>query len=216
MTDPRFTDKEMALILRRAVELSSGEERQHSLADIQRIASEIGIAPDVVVRAAALPLAEPEQPTRLWGASSANHLTRFVPRASTPQNLSAALAQVRARLAEIGESREIAGGMEWRYDNGFSSAAVTIVTDEATTAVDVTGRADGTQFVIHAGALAAAVFTGFVAGGAIGGEFSAPIALGAGVGYLGIARLWWNRIAAANQRRMRAVADEVAAILERG
>lgn len=216
MTDARFTDKEMALILRRAVELSSGEERQHSLADIQRIASEIGIAPDVVVRAAALPLAEPEQPTRLWGASSANHLTRFVPRASTPQNLSAALAQVRARLAEIGESREIAGGMEWRYDNGFSSAAVTIVTDEATTAVDVTGRADGTQFVIHAGALAAAVFTGFVAGAAIGGEFSAPIALGAGVGYLGIARLWWNRIAAANQRRMRAVADEVAALLERG
>ena len=67
-----------------------------------------------------------------------------------------------------------------------------------------------------AGALAAAVFTGFVAGAAIGGEFSAPIALGAGVGYLGIARLWWNRIAAANQRRLRAVADEVAALLERG
>ena len=216
MTDPQFTDKEMALILRRAVELSSAEERQHSLADIQRIAAEIGIAPDVVTRAAALPLADPEQPSRLWGASSANHLTRVVARASTPQNLSAALAQVRARLAEIGESREIAGGMEWRYDSGFSSAAVTIVTDDTTTSIDVAGRADGTQFVIHAGALAAAVFTGFAAGQAAGGSFSAAIALGAGVAYLGVARLWWNRIAAANQRRMRAVADEVAALLERG
>ena len=123
---------------------------------------------------------------------------------------------MRARLAEIGESREIAGGMEWRYDSGFSSAAVTIVTDDTTTSIDVAGRADGTQFVIHAGALAAAVFTGFVAGAASAGEFSAPIALGAGVAYLGVARLWWNRIAAANQRRMRAVADEVAALLERG
>ena len=37
--------KRQALILRRAVELSSAEERQHSLADIQRIAAEIGIAP---------------------------------------------------------------------------------------------------------------------------------------------------------------------------
>ena len=216
MTDPRFTDKEMALILRRAVELSSGEERQHSLADIQRIASEIGIAPDVVVRAAALPLADPEQPSRLWGASSANHLTRVVARAATPQNLSTALAQVRARLAVIGESREIAGGMDWRYDSGFSTAAVTIVTDETTTSIDVAGRADGTQFVIHAGALAAAVLTGFIATTATTPEFSAAVALGSGIGYLGVARLWWNRIAAANQRRMRALADEVAALLERG
>ena len=51
---------------------------------------------------------------------------------------------------------------------------------------------------------------------AAGGSFSGAIALGAGVAYLGVARLWWNRIAAANQRRMRAVADEVAALLERG
>lgn len=216
MTDPRFTDKEMALILRRAVELSSGEERQHSLTDIQRIASEIGIAPDVVVRAAALPLADAEAPSRLWGASSANHLTRVVARAATPQNLSTALAQVRARLSVIGESREIAGGMEWRYDSGFSTAAVTIMTDETTTSIDVAGRADGTQFVIHAGALAAAVLTGFIATTATTPEFSAAVALGSGIGYLGVARLWWNRIAATNQRRMRAVADEVATLLERG
>jgi hypothetical protein len=43
---PRYTDEQMALILKRAAELqSAGEEQIHTLAEIQQIAQQVGIEP---------------------------------------------------------------------------------------------------------------------------------------------------------------------------
>jgi hypothetical protein len=215
MTDPRYTDQEMAVILRRAAELSSGDARQHSLTDIQRIAEEVGISPDAVARAASLPIADPEAPT-FWGAPSSSTVTRIATRRASATDLLAVTALVRSRMKELGESRELAGGLEWRFDTGYSSAILTVVPDGETTAIRIAGRFDGRRFVLYGGAVAASVLAGFVATTAATPEFSAAVAVVAAVPFLAAARALWNRTATAGHRRLREVADEVAALLDRG
>ena len=213
----QYSEQQLALILQRAAELSATDDRRYSLDEIQRIAEQAGIAPELVAQAAAaLPVPDPEQPTWLWGAPSASQLVRRVDRVVQQSEFAAALSLLRQRLGQTGDARDVGGTLEWRYDTGYSAAAVTIAPDKDGTTVRIDGRADGRQFMLPFGAIAAALFTGLVASKGMTMEMSALIAAGSAVPYLAIARLWWNRSARASREKLARVADEVAGLLSRG
>lgn len=217
MSEPRYSEQEFSEILRDAAERSTSDQPQYSLEEIQRIAEQADIAPEHVARAAAaLPVTAGESPSLLFGAPSATHAVRRIDRLVSSGQIMDALTIARQRLGHSGTARDVGGGVEWRYDSGYSNAVVSIVPDANGSIVRVEGRADGRQFVLHAGALAAAVLTGFVASSATTPTFSAFTAAVAFVPLATAARLWWNRSARAAARQLSALADELAERLHRG
>jgi hypothetical protein len=216
MSEPRYSEQELSEILRDAAERSTADLPPYSLMDIQRIAEPADIAPEHVAQAAAaLPFTAGERPTLLFGEASATHLVRRINRLASPGEMMDAVTILRQRLRHSGVVRDVGGGLEWRYDSGYSNAVVSIVPDANGTIVRVEGRADGRQFIVHFGAVAAAVLTGFVATTATTPTFSALTAAVALVPYAAVGRLWWNRSARAAARRLSALADELAARLHR-
>jgi len=217
VSDPRYSEEEFADILRDAARRSASDQPQYSLAEIQRIAEQVDIAPEHVAHAAAaLPVTAAERPSLWWGAPSSTQLVRRVERVASTNEILDALAIARQRLGHSGETRDVGGGLEWRFDSGFSSAVVSVVPDTGGTIVRVDGRADGRQFILHFGAVAAAVLTGFVATQATTPTFSLLTAAVALVPYAAAARFWWNRSARAAAQRLSTLADELAARLYRG
>jgi len=217
MTEPRYTEQQLSDILRDAAERSTTDLPPYTLSDIQRIAAQADIAPEHVARAAAaLPETTADRSSRLLGAASATHCVRRLDRLAPTAEIMDALTIARQRLGHTGATRDLGGGLEWRYDSGYSSALVSIAPDAGGTVVRVEGRADGRQFVLYFGAVATAVLAGFVATTATTPTFSALTAAVALVPTMAAARFWWNRTASAAARRLSALADELAVRLQRG
>jgi len=214
MTDSRFSEQQMAVILRRAAELSAAEERSYSLEEIQAIALQAGISPDLIAQAAAdLPVIETGSGSRLWGASAAYHLSRRVPTQATSSGLAAVLSLIRQRMPEVGEARELGGSFEWRYDTGYSGVAVTLAPVGESTSIRVDGRYDGRVFAFYGGAMAAAAITGLIASSFAHPAIAAVVGAGAAVPYAALARTWWNRTAARTRAQLTNLADEIADLL---
>lgn len=214
MTEPHFSEQQLAVILRRAAELSTAEERTYSLTEIQHIALQAGISPDLVAQAAAdLPLIEAESGSRIWGASAAYHLSRRVAREATANDFAAVLSLVRQRLPEVGDARELGGTFEWRYDTGYSGVAVTIAPIAESTSIRIDARYDGRVFAFYGTAMAAAVITGLIASTFAPPHTAAVVAVGAAVPYVTLARAWWNRTAARAKARLTQLADDITDLL---
>ncbi len=216
MNGPKYTEEQLHEILRDAAERSTVDAPQYSLSEIQRIAAQADIAPEHVARAvAALPATHAEPSSVLSGEAPSTQLLRRLDRIASHNDILDALTVARQRFGHAGETRDVAGGLEWGYDSGYSSASVSIVPDTDGTVIRLEGRADGRQFMLYVGA-AAAVLTGFVATGAATPTFSALSAAVAFIPYATAARFWWNRSVRAAARRLAALADEIAARLDRG
>lgn len=216
MSDRRFTEEELAAILRDAAERSTADGTDYSLTDIQRIAGQAQIAPEHVASAAgALTVVPAEAPSRIWGEPSGIQLVRRIDNRATAGDVVAALSLARQRLGETGTTRDVAGGSEWRFDTGYSGAAITIVPDGNATIVRVDARSDGRQFILYFGAGAVAALTGFIASSTTTTAFSALTAAVALVPSLAVARAWWNWLARSARQSITLLADEIAAQVAR-
>lgn len=91
----KFTDQQMALILKRAADRQAGDgDASHSLESIQEIAREVGIDPGVVAEVAAtLDVSRAE--TALFGASSAYRSSRRIVSHASTIDHAAILAAIR-------------------------------------------------------------------------------------------------------------------------
>jgi len=215
MSDSKYSQDELKAILRDAAERSTADDERYTLAEIQDMAIQAEIAPEHVAQAAAaLPVAPPEAPSVLWGVASGVQLVRRVDRRASQNEVMDAFALVRQHLGQTGESRDAGGAVEWRYNTGYSSAAVSILADESGTVVRIEGRADGRQFILHFGAVAAAVLTGFIASDTVTPTFSVLSAAIAMVPFVGGARWLWNRSARKMQQKLTGLADAIAKKLE--
>jgi hypothetical protein len=120
MPDPRYTDDERALILRRAAELQQRQgEAVHALSELERAAAAAGIDPLLVRRVARelAPGAGAEPDTRHDAAGDARVVVRRrVDDARTPLASSAVLGAIRRHSPVLGEVRGLGDGFEWRYD----------------------------------------------------------------------------------------------------
>ena len=215
MPDPRFTDDERALILRRAAELQLRQgEAVHRLSELERDAAAAGIDPLLVRRVARelAPGAGVETGARQDAASDARVVVRRrVDEVRTPLASSAVLGAIRRHSPVLGEVRGLGDGFEWRYDTGYSASAV-VLTPSGPGGVDVevTGRFEGRQVVMHlvpAGAAALATL------GSLGARPARAVAAhGAGTRAARRAapRRRWRRGARREQVRLERMADAVA------
>ena len=223
MPDPtpsseHFSEKEMALILKRAAELQEGSDGrgiQRSLAEIQEIAAEAGIEPAFVAEAAA-ELERPVPRVGWLGAPTRFHEERSVPGSLSPNEIGDLLDRARAELGLHGEVHQVFDGVEWRARSALGAAILTLGP-----------RAGGTRIALTTERLdqAVAIATGSVAIGllsALGGVAialhvtnnalvaSGIVAASAIAGTVISARTLWYGIAERWRRRTRSVVDGLA------
>jgi hypothetical protein len=216
MDDKRFTEAEMAEILRDASTRPDAQDPRYTLEQIQSIAEEASISPALVAQAAAsLSTVPPPVRSTVLGAPTAVQSVRRVSRAASAVEIAELVSLVRIRLGETGITSDVGGAVEWRYNSGYSSATVSILPHAEGTVVRVEQRADGRQFILYFGAAVAVAITGFVASTTASPTFSVAAAAVAAVPYLLAARTWWNRSAARMVETTTALADELANRLTR-
>lgn len=210
----KYTDEQMALILRRAGDLQAQrEDGRHTLAEIQEIARQVGLDPALVAHAAA---GLPRKAAVLPAASSSlvQTMETVIPQRVTTEQMGRLVDAVRRASGAQGTSRQVFDSVEWRWgsENELVDLRVTITPNAERTNVrvqhDATGAAFLSTFIPVIGSVigVAAAFSALpvVAGAAV----SAGIlgAIGAGVWTI---RRRLNRSGAALLERVtQAVRDE--------
>jgi hypothetical protein len=221
MTDssstPRYSEREMALILKRAAELQEGAEGEStpvSLNQIQEIAAEAGIGPAYVSEAAA-ELERPMPQVGWLGAPTRFHDERKLDATLSRTAVGELVDAARSALGLHGEVQEVLDTVEWRARSPLGLTIVTVSPREGKTRIAVTiARGDHAALVTLGsvgigilGALGGVVL-------AINGTDSALVASGiiAGSGVVATllsARLMWASVA----RRWRRTAKHVVELL---
>ncbi len=216
MPDPRYTDDERALILRRAAELQLRQgEAVHRLSELERDAADAGIDPLLVRRVARelAPGAGADADARSDAVGDARVVVRRrVDGARTPLASGAVLGAIRRHSPQLGEVRGLGDGFEWRYDTGYSASAV-VLTPSGPDGVDVevSGRFEMRQLmlrVVPAGAAALAALG--AASSALPALGVAALGLGTLAAGLAVSQAIWRRVARREQARLERMADAVA------
>lgn len=207
--DTKYTDRQMALILKRAAELQAiGDEPAHSLESIQQIAQQVGIDPRVVADVAAN-LGTTAGGSSFFGAPSAYRASRRLPRTAAPIDHAAVLATIRDHLPSAGEAREVGDGIEWHSGPADNKTVVAIspAVDGVMLRIDV--RQQGPKVGTYLGAGTVGLLAGVVSVGILSGP-----GVAVGLGVLGVsfagARALWNRHAENRQRRLQRLSDALA------
>jgi len=207
--DPRYTDEQMALILKRAAELqSAGEEQIHTLAEIQQIAQQVGIEPRLIAAAAAgLPArTQGRADGVLFGAPSSYRLALRLPGSPSAAPRAQLIATIRDHMAQVGSVEEFEDRIEWYAGPADNKSAVTIEPSESETVIRVDMRQHGPKVGLYLLAGTVSLVAGVV------GAIASPVvgvAVGAGalVSTFTGARAWWGRIVARRERRVGALMD---------
>jgi hypothetical protein len=228
MTERRFTDDEVARILRRAAELDRREvdeggsaevARGLSLAELQEVAAEVGIAPATIARAA-LELERPDATglrEAVMGGSPVAQMTNVVPRPLTPAEMARVVQVVDEVMPDQGSVTEALGSVRWLSRGRFLSRKVVLQPTDAETRIQVqeryTGRARGAS---HFMPLSYGLGIGLVIGADVIGGAGAGISLSVlgAVGGWGIGRAIWAGLRAASARRVRRASDAIARAVE--
>lgn len=218
---PRFTDQQLALILKRAANLqAAGDESRHSLEEIRQIAAQVGIPPELVTRAASEVVEGRRPPGGLLGPETSFFASSSIPMRVASSAFPELLSVMRRRVGSPGNTSEISGSLEWRGDTRYSSLLVTVTPGEGETVVAVQGEYDRERNGIYAALLAAPIALGLVAaaGAMESGRFLLALAIFAGVGLLGFgaARFFWTYLARAGRREVRELRDALVEQLTRG
>lgn len=211
----RYTEKEFALILRRASELQarptalpSGEQGL-SLPEIAAVAREVGIDPALVERAA-LELGQPSTRglARVLGGEARSRIEATVPGTLAEGDYQRVADAVRRATGLHGEARQELGSLEWSHRSDVSHLFVTVTPGEDTTAVVVSADRSSAQAMTW-------LFSGLVsliAAGITGAVLEpSTVAGGAGIvaGMLGVgavtARTIWSSATRRFEARMEAV-----------
>jgi len=186
-----YTDQEVALILRRAMERQEdGAERGDGLAlrDVREIAREIGIDPDLVSEVAGqLPLASGGAEGRWLGEPMRYELRLSHDAPSTPEQLQDLMMQVRSITQQQGQVQEVLGALEWKAGADLDQVAVTARVRGGRTTVQIVADRSGAAAVSAIGFTAIGLFAAAVTGSVIEPGLIGGVALmtgGAAVGGL--------------------------------
>jgi len=206
----RYTEQQLGEILRRAAErqegLKSEADGRFSLAEIQQIASEVGIAPAHVAAAAAELLESPPLPTGgVLGAPSVFRFERWI-EGEVPTAAIGELFDIARRETDLqGQVSEVLDTVEWRGRGQLGATSVSVARRGRRTKISVyVSRGDAAAVVAtttSTGGLLATVGIGTALGASVAA--AGPLAVAAvavAVGWGG-AGSWlamrgiWRRIA---------------------
>jgi hypothetical protein len=207
----KFTDQQMALILKRAAERQAvTSEPTHSLESIQDIARQVGIDPHLVAEAARA-VDSPGTRFALLGAPSAQSMSRRLGRSTIDR--AAVLATIRDHMPLIGEMREVGEGIEWHAGAADIKTVVAVAPSADATTIRVDARHHGVKALTFLGGGLA----GVMAGVASAGLWGAPGVV-VGVAIVGAslagARAMWNRYARRRDDRLQRLCDTLVQHLE--
>jgi hypothetical protein len=183
----RYSEEEFALILRKAsdIQQSPGEGSGRrggqglTLEEIRSIASEAGIDPHAVSRAAAL-LGSLEWEERkglaaaIFGGPGSYHLGFEVPGNLLPEEYGRLLDLIRMKLEHQGEASEVLGGIEWKTVGELSAVNVNISPRGDSTSIQIVGDRGGAGAVTFTFPVAGAA----ILAGALGGALQPHTAVG--------------------------------------
>jgi len=212
----RFTDQEVALVLRKASEMEQvtgiGSAAGLSLTQLEEIAAEVGIAPELVRRAVA-DLDQGRGPGLLSGGPLARQALRAVPGEVDRDAMARLMQHVEAHSDQVGQVTEALGGSQWTAQDRFRTTQVSIVPSDGETRVRVVERATGRlRRLVHLGPAMGGL--ALVAGtvGALeptSGMVAGLMAVGAAVGGT-VGRIVWGRLSRESAARVERLAAELA------
>jgi hypothetical protein len=139
----RYSDEEFALILKTASEeeaaqVAAAPQQGLTLAEIQEIATAVGIDAQSVARAAALvPSMHGDTANRLIGASPRQRLEHTISGVVQAEDLGSVVDVARRALDIQGETREVMGGLEWKGSSATTTVMVSISPGEDETRLQV-------------------------------------------------------------------------------
>jgi len=223
----RFTDREVALVLRKAVEIDesegSGAGVGLSLQDLREIAREVGISPTAIERAVHR-IEGPSTLPALWtGAPLVRKAVRAVPGELDRDAIARLIQVVDERTDTAGTISEAVGSVRWTGSDRFKSSFVSITPGGGETSIQVVEKSVGRlrrifHFIPAAwGLMLVAPLAGGAGVGVAGGIGLAALSALAGAG---VGRVVWNVLSGQSARRVErlaaALADEARAAGRQG
>jgi len=223
LDERRFTEEEVREILARAVEPSthrdSADSAGVSLAELQSIAGEVGIAPGRVEMAARAVVGAADSPAYgLLGMPRRMHLERRVSGDLDPAEVPEVLATIRRIMGKHGSAQEVLGTLEWRGTGDAGSRLVTVSSRDGSTTIG--GVADFKPLAVAAYLPAGMIslltaIIGFAAATQEGSMLGMGLSLAVvPVAYAGI-RAVVKRVAAAHAEKLESAVDAVARAIEK-
>jgi len=218
MSERRFMDRDVALILRRAVELDKDAPHESSvrgltLGDLQGIAGEVGIDPASVSRAVEeLEGRRRTEAISFLGPAPVNREVRALPGELTRDVLGELVRIVDRAVPAHGTITEALGSARWSAQGRILSRQVSLEPSQEETLIRVEERfADRFRGALHGIPAVYGGVIGWLVGLDVWGAGGAAIAgaLAAVAGFAG-ARVVWNLICRSSWGRVRALADELA------
>lgn len=218
-TERRYTETEFALILRKALELEErapvrGGEGGLTLAEIQAVAREVGVDPELVARAASqLPDEGSSTAALLLGGRARSAASFRSSRILTAEEMGRAVSAAREVLGQHGEVDQELTGITWKSVGDVTQSFVTLRPDETGTEIQV--RLDRSGAMVLTWFLSAILFV-FV--GAALGNTLAPEGVLGGILYflaflmagLATGRTVWSLASTAAAARFQRLVDAVA------
>lgn len=209
----RFSEEEMAVILKRAAALQAArDDRTHSLEEIQAIAAQVGIDPALVAHVAGAPhLATPDK-GRLFPPTSTQQEVRIEAPISAG-DYGRVLEAIRRVVGTQGSAQQVFNSLEWRTGNDKEPLWY---------AVTVTGRPDATHVrveadvgvgigLMHVVGIVPFMAAIVVAGNLLPTEAAIAAVAATGIGILAGIRAIWRRLL----RKTEATAQDLAREIER-
>ena len=224
MTDQhrRFSDEQVALILRRAAHLDAGsrgpEDGGLTLGEIQRIAREAGIDPDLVRRAAAaLSTGRPGMAARIFGGP-ANFDAQYEAHSELPhERYGDVVETIRRVTGRSGRVSEVLDGLEWRSVGDTTQLTVTVRPGNGRTRVQILADRGGSAVIAYLFPSVGALIGGAITGAVIAPHVAHGLAImgTAAVAGFAAARTIWASATRRFQRRFAALVDAVTTQVER-
>ena len=161
MSDPSngrlYSDQEFALILRKASELglkgpaAARSSDGLSLGEMQEIAREAGIDPELLARAVALlPTATASTAARILGGPAKYRMVQTIPGELPQEEMGRIAETIREILKHQGKTAEVLfGGVEWQTVGEVSVVAVNVSARNGETRVEVTVDRGGSGFLSY-------------------------------------------------------------------
>jgi hypothetical protein len=222
---PGYTDEQVALILRKAAELEAARgSRSTALMgtgaglshdQLRQIAREVGIDPELIDEAAELVRHQDHDwRTRVLGAGSLFHETRHVRGPLTESDVRALLDLAQVRVGRSGTVANVLDSTEWSDGESLGPTRIRFSDTDSAAKIEVTAhRRDEADLIGVFSVLGGFVVT------MLAGAVTEPVTtLGlAGVIGTGVAtatagiRFGWRAVAAGHAKRIRELADDLAA-----
>ena len=219
MSDRRFADREVALVLRRAVELerespSGATTKGVSLEELQDIAREVGIDPGLVTRAVEqLDGRGGLEPLALLGPPDVRRETRALPADLSKEQVRELIRIVDDTVSAQGSVTEALDAVRWNATGRKKSTRVSLEPGESETTLHVEERyADHIRAVCHLVPLIYGLMGGLITAANMGLTpvvMAGGALLGGATGY-GLGAGLWRVIAHASAKRVRSLANKLA------